>query len=112
MGGDVPEVRSSDRQVRQRIAIEVTDPQPVPALRHRKEDIPLLIEHFIEKMNMIRGKAIVGVNDAAFKALMNYEWPGNTEELEAVIHRAVGLAEGSQLGPGDLFMGPPPVTGR
>ncbi len=65
----------------------------LPTLRERKEDIPLLIEHFIKKYNTEMGKHCVGVSDDAMRLLMGCEWKGNIRELENVIERAVIFAE-------------------
>lgn len=66
----------------------------LPPLRERKEDIPLLVNHFIEKFNKKIGRNIKGITSDAMKMLMDYEWKGNVRELENVIERAVILADG------------------
>ncbi|MCP4645331.1 MAG: PAS domain-containing protein [bacterium] len=63
----------------------------LPALRERREDIPLLIDHFVGKFNRLRGKAIIGVSESAMAALMAHEFPGNVRELENVIEHAFVL---------------------
>lgn len=65
----------------------------LPALQERKDDIPLLIEHFIKKYNAEMGKHCVGISDDAMRLLMGCEWKGNIRELENVIERAVIFAE-------------------
>ena len=65
----------------------------LPPLRNRKEDIPLLVEHFIKKYNLEMGKQCVGVSDECLRLLMSYEWKGNIRELQNVIERAVIFAE-------------------
>ena len=65
----------------------------LPPLRQRKEDIPLLIEHFIDKFNFIYGKKLEGVSDEALSLLMNHNWPGNIRELENAIERAAILCK-------------------
>ncbi|HEW78679.1 MAG TPA: sigma-54-dependent Fis family transcriptional regulator [Phycisphaerales bacterium] len=65
----------------------------LPRLRDRKEDIPLLVEHFIKKYNLEMGKQCVGVSDECLRLLMSYEWKGNIRELQNVIERAVIFAE-------------------
>jgi transcriptional regulator with PAS, ATPase and Fis domain len=65
----------------------------LPPLQDRKDDIPLLIEHFIKKYNAEMGKHCVGVSDDTMRLLMGYEWRGNIRELENVIERAVIFAE-------------------
>jgi two-component system response regulator PilR (NtrC family) len=65
----------------------------VPPLRERKEDIPLLVEHFIKKYNAEMGKQCIGVSDNVMRLLMNYGWKGNIREMQNVIERAVIFAE-------------------
>ncbi|MHC4075873.1 MAG: sigma-54-dependent transcriptional regulator [Planctomycetota bacterium] len=65
----------------------------LPTLQERKDDIPLLIEHFIKKYNAEMGKHYVGMSDDAMWLLMGCEWKGNIRELENVIERAVIFAE-------------------
>jgi DNA-binding NtrC family response regulator len=61
----------------------------VPPLRERKDDLPLLIEHFVRKFNEEDNRQIEGVSEKAMKLLGQYPWPGNVRELENMIHRAV-----------------------
>ena len=70
----------------------------LPALRERKEDIPLLIERFIDKMNRLRGKAVTGIEPEALDRLMNHEYPGNIRELENVIEHAFILCSQGKIG--------------
>ncbi|HUU21724.1 MAG TPA: sigma-54 dependent transcriptional regulator [Phycisphaerae bacterium] len=70
----------------------------LPPLRHRKEDIPLLVHHFLDKHTREMNKHVTGISNGAMRALLNYEWRGNIRELENVIERAVIFAEGEQLG--------------
>ncbi len=74
----------------------------VPPLRDRREDIPLLIDHFIARNNRRLGMAIRGIDPAARRVLMAYGWPGNVRELENTIERAMVLAEGDALVEADL----------
>lgn len=60
----------------------------LPSLRERKEDIPLLIDHFIQKFNLLKGRTIRGVNPNVLSFLMDYPFPGNIRELENVIQYA------------------------
>lgn len=69
----------------------------LPPLRERPEDIPLLVNHFIEKYRQESGKAISGIQTAAMKQLLRYSWPGNIRELENAIERAVVLTGQAQL---------------
>ena len=69
----------------------------VPALRDRKEDIPLLTNHFIEKFNKRLQKGIKGIRPEGLQTLMAYHWPGNVRELENVIERTMVLMEQSEI---------------
>jgi two-component system response regulator PilR (NtrC family) len=66
-------------------------PIQLPALRERREDIPLIAEHFLEKYRAQMGKALTGISREAMTLLERYHWPGNIRELENVIERAVAL---------------------
>ena len=74
----------------------------VPPLRDRKEDIPLLVNHFIEKFNKRLQKEIKGIRPNALHCLMAYCWPGNVRELENVIERTMVLTERSEIHLGEL----------
>jgi two-component system, NtrC family, response regulator AtoC len=69
----------------------------LPALRDRREDIPLLVEHFIQRMNARMGLSISGATPEAMRFLVEHEWPGNVRELENTIERAMVLTEGAQV---------------
>jgi two-component system response regulator AtoC len=69
----------------------------VPALRERREDIPLLVDHFLAHFRDMIGKPVRSVTDDAMERLTAYRWPGNVRELENVIERAVILADGESL---------------
>jgi len=77
-------------------------PIHLPSLRERKEDIPLLIDHFLEKYNKRASKKINSISPAIKKALMEYDWPGNIRELENTIERAVVLSQGDEIEIKDL----------
>jgi DNA-binding NtrC family response regulator len=68
-------------------------PLDVPALRQRKEDIPLLVEYFIDRYARKVGKDIRRVNKKTLQLLQSYPWPGNIRELQNVIERSVILCE-------------------
>jgi transcriptional regulator with PAS, ATPase and Fis domain len=74
----------------------------LPALRDRRRDIPLLVDHFIKRLNAKLGTTCVGVDDAAVAALMNASWRGNVRELENVIERALNVSDGSVVSLADL----------
>lgn len=78
-------------------------PVVLPALRDRKEDIPLLANHFLIKYNTKRGKSIIAISVQAMKALTEYDWPGNVRELENAIERAVVLKGSGVIEPTDLW---------
>jgi len=78
-------------------------PIALPALRERRDDIPLLANHFLKKYNRKRGKNIRAISDKAMKALVEYGWPGNVRELENAIERAVVLSENDVVKSSDLF---------
>ena len=66
-------------------------PIVLPALRDRREDIPLIAEHFLTKYSEQMGKPITGISHDALEMLLNHDWPGNIRELENVLERAVAL---------------------
>jgi two-component system response regulator AtoC len=73
-------------------------PIHIPPLRERKEDIPLLIQHFIGKYNKTMNKNVADVDHNALDTLMNYKWYGNVRELENTIERAIVLSEKNNIG--------------
>jgi formate hydrogenlyase transcriptional activator len=74
-------------------------PIMLPPLRERGDDIPLLIEHFVEKFARRQGKSIAEIPDEVMDSLRHYDWPGNIRELQNVIERAVIMTKGSVLTP-------------
>jgi formate hydrogenlyase transcriptional activator len=72
-------------------------PIRVPALRERREDIPLLVRYFVQKFSRHMQKNIEAIPDAAMRGLINWDWPGNIRELENLIERAVILTRGPSL---------------
>jgi PAS domain S-box-containing protein len=76
----------------------------LPSLRDRREDLPLLIDHFVARLNRLKGRNIAGVSDATLVRLMEYDFPGNVRELENIIEHAFvlcrsGLIELAHLPP-------------
>lgn len=69
----------------------------IPPLRDRKEDIPMLVQHFLAKHCRSMNKHVTGVSDGAMAAILNCDWQGNVRELENVIERAVIFADGGEL---------------
>lgn len=74
----------------------------VPPLRERRDDIPLLVHHFLRKVARANGLPVKNVSHEALKYLYQYDWSGNVRELENVIERAVILCEGNEIRPQDL----------
>ena len=72
-------------------------PIVIPPLRDRKEDIPLLIDHFINKFNVENNKNVKGFNKEAIELMMQYEWPGNVRELENLVERVIALTSGEYI---------------
>ena len=82
-------------------------PLHLPPLRERREDIPLLVTHFIELFNKKLGKNIKGFSSEAMALLIGREWPGNIRELENLVERTIVLAKGEVITPLEL---PPSIT--
>lgn len=74
----------------------------IPPLRERKEDVPLLVNHFLELYNKKNNKEVSGISVDAMNLLMNYPWPGNVRELENAIERAVVLTRDKVISSRDL----------
>lgn len=71
----------------------------IPPLRERKEDIPLLVDHFVQRFNQIQGKAVQGVSAQAMALLMAHDYPGNVRELENRVEHAFVLCENGWIEP-------------
>ena len=84
-------------------------PLHVPPLKERKEDVPLLVEHFLDKYAREYGRARKTVEPRAMDALTRYSWPGNVRELRNLVERLVILVPGDAVSIGDL---PPPPAAR
>ena len=116
---DVRVISASNRDLEQMVADGgfrqdlfyrlVVFPIELPALRERRDDIPLLVDHFIEKYARDTGKRVTGIEPTAIAALKAHEWPGNVRELENVIHRSLLVADGSEITADDL---PPGLGSR
>lgn len=74
----------------------------LPPLRDRREDIPLLVDHFIKRNNKISGGTVTGMAKPALKIFMEYDWPGNIRELANAIEHAFVLCAGRRIEPEDL----------
>ena len=86
-------------------------PITVPPLRQRKDDIPLMVQAFIERYSRKMGKQITSIQKETMKALQDYPWPGNVRELESIIERAVILCPGPVLQLADkLEISSPPLS--
>lgn len=69
----------------------------IPPLRERKEDIPILLDHFLEKFCLDTGKQVMSVSEQAVQALVSYDWPGNVRQLENAIEHAVVVTQGKTI---------------
>jgi DNA-binding NtrC family response regulator/ligand-binding sensor domain-containing protein len=76
-------------------------PIKIPSLRERKEDIPLLVNHFLKKYNAKAGKRVEIITQEVMEKLESYDWPGNVRELENIIERAIITSKGNKLILGD-----------
>ncbi|SHK84093.1 sigma-54-dependent transcriptional regulator [Desulforamulus aeronauticus] len=74
----------------------------IPPLRERKEDIPLLVAHFLAKYNRESNRQVKGFSEEAKRVLLAYDWPGNVRELENVVERAIIMARGPIVVPEDI----------
>ncbi len=81
----------------------------LPGLRDRREDIPLLVDHFVARFNRLRGKDVAGVSDAVLTRLMEHDFPGNVRELENIIEHAFVLCSGGVI---ELNHLPPQLRGE
>jgi len=77
-------------------------PIEIPPLRERKEDIPYLASHFVEKLSPEMGGRVNGITEAAIDKLLSYSWPGNVRELENVIERSIVMALKDKLDANDI----------
>ena len=85
-------------------------PIQIPPLRERREDIPVLIEHFVRKHAQRSGKAIDKIDEGVVAGLQRYDWPGNVRELENTVERAVVLSGGRTITDRDISVLAPPAT--
>lgn len=74
----------------------------LPPLRSRKEDIPLLVDHFIKKLNFEKGKNVTGISDSALQLFMTYDFPGNIRELENLLEHAFVMCRSGEIRSGHL----------
>jgi transcriptional regulator with PAS, ATPase and Fis domain len=74
----------------------------LPPLRERREDITLLVDHFVPRLSRIAGKDVSGLSEDAMARLMEHEWPGNVRELKNALEHAIVLCPGGVIGPEHL----------
>jgi DNA-binding NtrC family response regulator len=109
---DVRVISTSNRDIKSRIEqshfredlyyrLKVIDIE-LPPLRERREDIPILVQHFVNKFNQELKKSISRISEDGLRYLLNYPWPGNIRELENVIQRAITLSQHEVIHPEDL----------
>src|SRR5579871_4832824 len=79
----------------------------IPPLREHKQDIPELVQFFLQKFSREQARTVKGITSAAMKVLMDFHWPGNVRELENVMQRAVTLARGETLDVDDIHLDRP-----
>ena len=84
-------------------------PIDLPPLRERKEDIPLLVEHFIQRYRPLCNSRVIGIEKDALQYLMDHNWPGNVRELENCIERAMIVCKGEMIQKSDIM---PPTSSR
>jgi len=88
----------------------------IPPLRERRDDIPILVEHFVKQANKTHGRNVKGVTAAARKALMSYPWPGNVRQLRNVVENMVVLSGGEKLDlhdlPAEIYQPPGEAAGE
>lgn len=93
-------------------------PVVVPPLRQRRSDIPLLVEHFLDRLVRVQGRAVTGISPGALHILTSARWPGNVRELENAVEYAYAVCQGGELTESCLPPGlltsepkPPPTRG-
>ncbi len=84
----------------------------MPPLRERLDDIPLLANHFLEKLDQVEGKMIKGLEESVLNAFLSYDWPGNVRELQNVVERAYILCPNSTISPKYLPAKLQPLNGK
>ena len=80
-------------------------PLEVPPLRERKEDIPLLVQYFVDRYATKAGKRITGISKRSLELLQSYTWPGNIRELQNVIERSVIISDSEKLSVDESWLG-------
>lgn len=87
-------------------------PIPLPPLRDRREDIPLLAQHFLKRHSEINKREVFDLTPEVLQSLLSHDWPGNVRELENTIERLVVLSEGRKISPDLLKFGKPKYSLR
>ena len=87
-------------------------PLNIPPLRERKQDIPFLAQHFVQKLAPDTGSRVESITDAAMEKLVGYHWPGNVRELENVIERSLVMCAGTELDAADIKLESAPRAAR
>jgi two-component system, NtrC family, response regulator HydG len=83
----------------------------LPPLRERKDDIPLLVMHYLNKFCMVTNRPVPQVSTEAMDLLMNHDWPGNVRELENAVERALVVGRGGEVKPADFSFQFQPLEG-
>jgi two-component system, NtrC family, response regulator HydG len=87
----------------------------LPPLRERREDIPLLVNHFLNKFCLATSRPVPAISQEALEVLIRHDWPGNVRELENAVERALVVGRASEIRPSDFsfqFTGDEPKGGR
>ncbi len=93
-----------EKEFRQDLFYRFSVPLHLPPLRERKEDIPLLADHFIKKYGGETGNGGKSLSDAALQKMLIYEWPGNIRELENIIQQAILMSRGPVIQPDNIYI--------
>lgn len=109
---DLRTMADNDLFNRELYELLAAQPLEIVPLRRRKKDLGLLVENLIDHYSRQLGKHARGIDRKAYSEIMAYDWPGNMDELEVVIRRAVNLAADEKLTPEDLFIGLTPTIGK
>ena len=83
----------------------------LPPLRERKDDIPLLVQHFLNKFCTVTNRPVPQVSSEAMELLTNHDWPGNVRELEDAVERALAVGRGGEVKPADFSFQFQPLEG-
>lgn len=110
--GDLASQEENDIFIPELVQLLAPHQFALPPLREHKQDIVPLVQFYLKRYNGELNKRVRGVTADALGMLVKYDWPGNLTELASVIHRAVMVAQGEEIVPEQIFLGPPRREGR